>query len=303
MLLIPFGPWCVVHGHEMSCKSTVVGHLDIVPLASRVFDNSRALRVWVPPGYDDAANATKKYKVIYLLDGQDAFDACTAEDHVEMHADETLTRLITSGKIEPIIAVGVDSGSQIDRAGVATDGEAQRAREYLPYPDPNIPTVQDVQGQKFGLFMQTEVMRLVESRYRALTGPRNTSIWGASYGGIAALNALIQRPDLFGSGDIESPAIQAGNGQVLRDTELLVEGPSRVALGVGTQEVGSVFPGAAEINAGIVREVELLANHLRSIAISPPKVQLTVGQGATHSAADFGDRFESALLFLYSSAE
>lgn len=131
----------------MSCKSTVVGHLDIVPLPSRVFDNSRALRVWVPPGYDDAANATKKYKVIYLLDGQDAFDACTAEDHVEMHADETLTRLITSGKIEPIIAVGVDSGSQIDRDGVATDGEAQRAREYLPYPDPNIPTVQDVQGR------------------------------------------------------------------------------------------------------------------------------------------------------------
>jgi predicted alpha/beta superfamily hydrolase len=258
--------------------------------------------VWVPPGYNDPANAAQKYKVLYLLDGQDAFDACTAEDHVEMHADETLTRLITAGKIEPIIAVGVDSGSQIGPDGVATDGEAQRAREYLPYPDPNIPAVRDVEGQKFGLFMQTEVMRLVESRYRAQTGPRNTSIWGASYGGIAALDALIQRPDLFGSGDIESPAIQAGNGQVLRDTELLVEGPSKVALGVGTQELGATFPGASEINATIVREVELLANHLRSIAISPPKVQLIVREGAKHSAADFGDRFEPALLFLYSTA-
>jgi enterochelin esterase-like enzyme len=108
-----FGPWCFVPGQEISCKSTVVGQLDIVPVASRIFNNSRVLRVRAPPGYDDAANATKKYKVIYLLDGQDAFDACTAEDHVEMHADETLTRLITSGKTEPIIAVGVDRRDRV----------------------------------------------------------------------------------------------------------------------------------------------------------------------------------------------
>jgi predicted alpha/beta superfamily hydrolase len=303
VFIIWLGTWCCSHAQESSCRPTVVGHLDIVPLTSRLFNNSRALRVWVPPGYDDAANATKKYKVIYLLDGQDLFDACTTEDHVEMRADETLTRLIATGKIEPIIAVGIDGGSQIDRDGVATDGGAQRAREYLPYPDPNIPAVRDIQGEKFGAFMQTEVMPLVESRYRALTGPRSTSTWGASYGGVAALNALIQRPDLFGSADIESPAIEAGNGQILRDTESLVEGPSRVALGVGTEELGSTFAGAAEINAALVREVQLLANHLRSIEISPPQVQLTVREGAKHSAKDFGDRFESALLFLYSSTK
>jgi predicted alpha/beta superfamily hydrolase len=285
--------------HGAPCKSTIVGHVDTVSLKSRTYHNERMLRVWTPPGYDNPANAALKYKVIYLLDGQDAFDVCTAEDHLEMRADETLTALITAGQMEPIIAVGVDGGSPIDVNGQTTDGGAQRAREYLPYPDPNIPTVRDVEGSRFGGFMEDEVMPLVAAHYRILQGPRNTAIWGASYAGVAALYALIQRPDLFGSGDIESPAIQVGNGQMIRDTQSLVEGPTRVAFGVGTAELDAKFPGAEAINHAIVLQVTLLANHLREVAIAPPRVLLTVREGARHNATSFGDRFEVALLFLY----
>src|ERR1700676_916321 len=61
-------------------------------------------------------------------------------------------------------------------------------------------------------------------------------IWAASYGGVAALYTLIHRPDLFGSAIIESPALEVGNGELLRDTEFLVRTPSRIAVGAGTAE-------------------------------------------------------------------
>jgi predicted alpha/beta superfamily hydrolase len=285
-------------GQGGPCHPSVSGRLRIIPLRSRIFHNERKLRVWIPPGYDDLYNISKKYKVLYLLDGQDVFDVCTAEDHHEMHADETLTQLISAGKIDPIIAVGVDAGSPIDSRGKPTDGGVQRAVEYLPFPDPDVPAVRAVKGQKFGAFMQHEVMPLVAANFRILTGPSNTAIWGASYGAVAALYALINRPDLFGAGDVESPAIQVGNGQMMRDTEFLVQGPSRIVFGVGTEEV-SDFPGAEVINSAIVQEVRVLADHLRAVAISPPQVRLTVSEGAKHTQEDFGDRFGSALVFLY----
>lgn len=32
------------------------GRMEVVTLESRVFDNARSLRVWLPAGYDDPAN-------------------------------------------------------------------------------------------------------------------------------------------------------------------------------------------------------------------------------------------------------
>ncbi|HEY6374964.1 MAG TPA: alpha/beta hydrolase-fold protein [Edaphobacter sp.] len=294
-VVLPFA----TQAQEQVCKPTLVGHLDIFPLTSRVFHNTRMLRVWLPPGYEDAANLQRKYKVLYLLDGQSLFDACTAFEHEEMRADETLTALITDGKIEPIIVVGVDNGSPDDGKGGNTDNGEQRAREFLPYADPIFnPSLRDVAGDEFPGFMEREVMPPVEKKYRVLTGRENTGLGGVSYGGAATVYALIRRPDLFGSGIIESPSMQIGNGQVLRDTVSMWTGPQRVALGVGTEEAYDM-PDAARMSATMVRDVTELAEHFKAIGAAPPKVQLTVAQGAHHSTRYFGERFAAALLFLY----
>ena len=277
--------------------------MDVFPLVSRLFHNTRMLRVWLPPGYGDAANATKKYKVMYMLDGQSLFDACTAFMHEEMRADETLTELIMAGKMEPIIVVGVDNGSVENAKGENGDGGVQRAREYIPYPDNVLnPAVKDVVGDLFPGFMETEVMPAVAAKYRVLTGPANTAIEGVSYGGVAAVYALIRRPDLFGAGSIESPSMQVGNGQMLRDTVSLFAGPRRVAFGVGTAEATDEMPNAAVLNAAFVRAVTELTEHFKAINLDPPQVQLTVAQGAHHSTKYFGERFSAALLFLYGTS-
>ena len=50
------------------------GDLRLHEFRSRIFRNTRFLRVWLPPGYDDPANADRHYPVLYLNDGQNLFE-------------------------------------------------------------------------------------------------------------------------------------------------------------------------------------------------------------------------------------
>ena len=69
---------------------SVVGDLDVRPFTSRVFHNTRMLRVWLPPGYKNPDQRSKRYPVMYLNDGQDLFDACTSIFNAqEWRVDET----------------------------------------------------------------------------------------------------------------------------------------------------------------------------------------------------------------------
>jgi hypothetical protein len=77
----------------------------------------------------------------------------------------------------------------------------------------NGPFVPDVMDNRFPEFLETEVFPAITAKYRVLQGRDNTAIQGASYSGIAALYALVHRPDLFGSGIVQSPSLQVGNGQ------------------------------------------------------------------------------------------
>jgi predicted alpha/beta superfamily hydrolase len=279
---------CVASAQQVPCKPTIVGALEIVPLTSRIFHNKRSLRVWLPPGYDPS----QKYPVLYILDGASAFDVCASYNHEEMHADETLTELITTGKIPPLIAVGIDNGSDVIRQGDG-DGNA-RAREFLPYPDPYDPATLAPSGSAYPDFLESEVMPAIVANYPVEVGPEHTAIWGASYGGTAALYTLIHRPDLFGSAIIESPGLEVGNGQLLRDTEFLIRTPSRIAVGAGTAEDVDRFGS----NAAYLQMVQRLVQNLKA-AYLPGKVQLTITEGGHHNYPTFGERFAAGLLFLY----
>src|SRR5271157_4287414 len=62
------------------------GNLWLHELRSRIFGNTRLLRVWLPPDYD-GWGATR-YPVLYLNDGQNLFDPVTAFAGVHWQAGE-----------------------------------------------------------------------------------------------------------------------------------------------------------------------------------------------------------------------
>jgi predicted alpha/beta superfamily hydrolase len=202
-----------VAGQAPPCKSTVTGTLEIIEFTSRVFHNERYLRVWLPPGYSDPANAAKRYPALYMMDGQILFDGCTAtrDGITEWRIDETLTRLITEGSAPPMIVIG------IDHMGVS------RAYEFLPYRDNiSFPDSLEPAGKQFPEFLARDVVPFITTKYRVAKAPQ--AIGGSSYGAVAALYALIQRPDLFNMGLIESPSLGVGNGQLVRDSDHLFRG-------------------------------------------------------------------------------
>lgn len=265
------------------CKPTVVGQLDIFDFSSKVFGNTRKLRVWLPPGYTEPANAARNYPVLYMLDAQNVFDACTSYGNKEWQVDETLTRLIGEGKIEPMVVVGIDHAS------------AMRAHEWLPWPD----NIQDAgseatEGKRLPEFLIKEVMPAMETRYRIRRGAENTAIGGSSYGGVAALYVGIMAPTVFGKVLGESPVLWVGNGQLLRDTVGIPIAPARTFLAYGMKEWK--MPGANEASAKMLNQ---LAANLRSAIAQPGEVRVVIDPEATHDENAWAKRFPEAIQFLF----
>src|ERR1700756_977504 len=88
------------------------GDLRLHEFRSRFFRNTRFLRVWLPPGYDDSENSARRYPVLYLNDGQNLFEPSTSFTGVEWQVDETAERLIREGQVPPMIIVGIDNAGK-----------------------------------------------------------------------------------------------------------------------------------------------------------------------------------------------
>src|SRR5580692_10522604 len=84
------------------CTSTATGDLEIRDFHSAIFHNTRKIRILLPQGYREVKNAQTRYPVLYLNDGQNIFDVCTAVfGPKEWEVDETANRLIAEGKVAP----------------------------------------------------------------------------------------------------------------------------------------------------------------------------------------------------------
>ena len=266
------------------CKSTVTGDLRLHDIKSSIFGNTRTLRVLVPPDYDSPANAARRYPVLYLLDGQNLFDACLSEvSHKEWGVDETVYRLIAEHAIPPMIVVGIDHAGK------------DRAFEYLPYKDyAGNPSMPEPAGRRFPDFLTEEVIPLVASQYRTLSGHANTGIGGSSYGGVAALYALLAKPRTFGYGLLESPTMWIGMGQLVRDTSPLIAMPRRVFVGFGGRE--STEPKEVTRMTALIRIVE---GNFRTAGYDEETFRVVIDPDAQHNETAWAKRLPGALIFLF----
>ena len=269
-----------------ACKSRVTGTLEMIPLESKVFGNKRLLRVWLPPGYSAQAAAAKRYPVLYLFDGQMLFDRCTSQPFQdEWHVDETLTDAIAKKTVRPLIVVGIDNA-----------GPGRRENEYSRY------SAMADAPQKLSAFIMTEVLPLIDGRYRTISDRANRGVGGASLGSLAALTLLLDQPDTFGLGLLESTSLQNGNGRVLQETSPVVQGPLRVSIGVGTAEVPpaeAAAHGFPYFDDAFVAMSQRLAENLKKSLMNHPEVKLTVEPGGQHQPRYWSERFGPAVSFLF----
>lgn len=268
-------------------EHSVTDMLDVVPFTSKIFHNTRMLRVFLPGNYFSPHNRTRRYPVLYLQDGQNVFDKATSFSGKEWEADETVDHLVSEFKIFPMFVVGIDNAGE------------QRTSEYLSYPDAHNPqfhsaTPPELEGTKYAEFLIKEVMPFLQKRYRIALGPASTGIGGSSYGAVVALTTVLDHPGVFGKLLLESPSLWAGDGKLLTDVEKTKLLPQKIYLGVGTRETDD-----ATVNAEVVKTVTDLEKILRSKGLGATRLKVVVEEGGQHNETSWARRFPDALQFLY----
>jgi len=259
------------------------GDLRLHQFRSRIFRNTRYVRVWLPPGYEDPANAGRRYPVLYLNDGQNLFESSTSFTGVEWQVDETADRLIHQGTIPPMIMVGVDNAGK------------DRMREYMPHRSFH-PVLLRVQGSRYPSFLLKEVMPFLASNYRVAEGPENTGLGGSSLGALIALYTTSVWPGVIGRLLLESPALWASNRQIIRQSREVRRWPERIFLATGTNELGR-----KDRNQSVVDDVRELAAILRRSGLEEDRLYLVIEDGGTHHESAWARRFPEALAFLFGS--
>ena len=142
--------------------------------ASEFLDEDRNVVIWLPPGYEDTPD--KRYKVIYMSDGENLFDPRIASWGVDWGIDEAMMRGVNEGSFEPAIVVG-------------TWSTAKRGLEYSPWHD----------APQYARFLIEELMPRVNAEFRTKTGPANTFAMGSSMGGLLSFYLVRNHSDVIGA--------------------------------------------------------------------------------------------------------
>lgn len=260
---------------------SATGDLRLHEFHSRIFHNTRLLRVWLPPGYDDPQNSARRYPVFYLNDGQNLFESATSFNGVEWRVDETADRLIREAVIPPLIVVGIDNTGK------------DRVREFMPHRSLQ-PMMLRAQGSRYPTFLIKEVMSFVARTYRTATGPVNTGLGGSSLGALISLYTAAVRPGVFGRLLLESPSLWAANRQIIKQSRTVRRWPERIFLATGTAEAGR-----ADRDRSVVDDVRDLAGIMRRAGLDDRHLHLVIDEGATHHESAWARRFPEALTFLF----
>jgi predicted alpha/beta superfamily hydrolase len=261
------------------------GDLRLHEFHSRIFRNTRFLRVWLPPDYDDPVNAGRHYPVLYLNDGQNLFENTTSFTGVEWQVDETGDRLIREGVVPPMIIVGLDNGGK------------DRIREYMPHRSLH-PMLLRVHGTRYPAFLFKEVFPFMARNYRVASGAENTGLGGSSLGALIALYTAAVRPGMIGRLLLESPSLWASNRLLIRQSRGVKRWPERIFLATGTAEAGR-----KDKDQSMVDDVCELAAILRRAGLDDTRLRLFVDEGAAHHESAWARRFPQALAFLFAKAD
>lgn len=241
---------------------------------SPFLDQARDVIVYLPPNYDQ--DDWRRYPVLYMHDGQNLFDSVTAFSGMEWSVDETAERLILTGKLDPLIIVGIYNTGE------------HRIDEYTPTVDPR--QQRGGKADLYGRFIVEELKPFIDHRYRTMAGPEYTGLGGSSLGGLATFYLGMKYPYVFSKLMVMSPSVWWDYGMILKFAQSLRAKPStRIWLDIGSKE-GKFTPG--------------YVRNLRDILVSQgwrlnADLKFQEVRGGQHNERAWAKRVEPALKFLY----
>jgi enterochelin esterase-like enzyme len=274
LLILALTTGSLAEGSEVE-PLDVTWSLETFTLESSTFHNARTIRVLLPHLKGRSVEGT--FPVLLMNDGLAAFDP------EGWDLPQVVKTLVATGKIPPLVVVGIDNA-----------GAARRADEYLPLIDETFqPPMPQPHGARYPSFLAEEVLPAVRARFPISTDRDRVGLGGGSYGATIALYTTLTRPDLFGKLLLESPALYMSGGRLLEEARTAKSWPTRVSLGIGSHETGN-----ASDDEGLVEDVRSLERAIRDGA-PRARTRLVVEPTARHEEAAWGRRAAAALIFLF----
>ena len=215
---------------------------------------ARNISVWLPADY---GTSKRRYRVLYMHDGQNIFGASHAYGGQSWRVDQAMEARQRAVPGNDAIVVGIwntqTRRQDFSPAGVdAAMDEKLRARTIREHEGPSL-------SDGYLRFLVEELKPLIDRDYRTKPGRDSTFIMGSSMGGLISLYGICEYPQIFGGAgclsthwtllsaaesytkpDLETPAmIQAFSTYLKR--KLPKPGPNKIWMDHGTLNLDSFY--------------------------------------------------------------
>jgi len=170
---------------------------------SAVLGNSRALKIYLPPGYN---TSTDEYPIILVHDGLEYISLAKTNNIFDY--------LIAQQKIVPVIGIFVPP--------------VDRTEEYAGN-----------KMDKFTTFIVNELMPVIDQKYRTSKDPMKRAMAGASNGGNISLYIGIKHPESFGKIAAQSSNVIPVISNTLQNGKKL---NLEFYIDIGTYDIGELIP-------------------------------------------------------------
>ncbi|AWL13084.1 hypothetical protein HMF8227_02632 [Saliniradius amylolyticus] len=262
---------------------------------------ARHVDIWLPPDYSQE----QSYAVLYMHDGQMLFDGSTTWNNQEWQVDEVASRLITTGKVQPFIVVGVHNGGAnrhseyFPQRPFQALSKTQRQHQYtLRRSESQKLFNQEVYSDRYLRFLVEELKPYIDAHYSVRTGPAHTFIMGSSMGGLISWYALAEYPRVFGGAACLSThwpgSFEADNNPIperflaYMHDRLPEPEEHRLYFDFGTETLDAMYP---PLQARV-------DNLMSDLGYTERLWQTRKFEGAAHTENDWAKRLHHPLLFL-----
>lgn len=186
LLLLLFACIGIANAQSIKNHMVVIGNTDSVQ--SKILKEKRTVWIYLPGDYE--TNTKGHYPVIYLLDAEWNFSAFSGMVH-------ELSEVIGNTVLPPSIIVAIPN---TDRTRDLTPTNSEIDSDGSKAPD----QASSGGGENFTSFIKNELMPHIDSVYR--TAPYKTLV-GHSFGGLTAMNIIINHTDMFNSYVVIDPSM------------------------------------------------------------------------------------------------
>jgi len=229
---------------------------------SSILNNTREIFVWIPEDYNSSG---KNYPLLVLHDGKSVFRSGGGFGGNEWHMDESVTELINSNEIEPLIMVGVSN-------------TRNRGLEYVPMK----------RGESYGEALTRELLPELLKLYR-ISSDRIATM-GASAGGLISFYLGWELNSTFSMAACLSP------GLIFRDEDYVVElKKARIPQNLKL----AIVNGTDDFDSNLQHGVNECIAYLEEINFPDEKLLYWVAEGGSHSAKSWAEQSRKIVKWMY----